>query len=195
MKKSRSRLITTLALDSSTHHATPAAGANTATFAAGQCTTSVTVNPTTDSTVEPDETVIFTIAAGAGYTIAAAPADAATGTIQNDDSGVSVAVAPASVNEDSGTNLVYTFTRTGVTNTPLTVTYTVTGTATNGTDYTAIGVFGSVRCWSDDGNGQRNPNRRHRCRKRRNSGHHRHGRNWLLSSRCSGIGYHHQRRC
>ena len=120
-----------------------AAGANTVTFPAGQCTVTVIVDPTADSTVEPDETVTATIAAATApnqYTIAAAPANADTGTIQNDDSGVSVAVAPASVTEDSGTNLVYTFTRSGVTNTPLTVTYTVTGTATNGTDYTAIGV-------------------------------------------------------
>ena len=39
----------------------------------------------------------------------------ATGTITNDDTDVTVAVAPSSVAEDGATNLVYTFTRTGVT--------------------------------------------------------------------------------
>ena len=119
------------------------AGPTNVVFAAGQCTAQVTVDPTADSAVEPDETVVLTINAATPpnqYTIAAGPANAATGTIQNDDAGVSVTVAPASVAEDAGTPLVYTFTRTGVTNTPLTVTYTVTGTATNGTDYTAIGT-------------------------------------------------------
>ncbi len=120
-----------------------AAGANTVTFAAGLCNTTVTVDPTVDGVAELDETVILTINAATApnqYTIAAAPDNAATGTIQNDDSGVSVTVAPASVNEDGGVNLVYTFTRTGVTIAPLTVNYTIGGTATNGTDYAAIGT-------------------------------------------------------
>ena len=47
-------------------------------------------------------------------------------------------VSPASVTEDGTTNLVYTFTRTGVTTDALTVNYTVSGTATNGTDYASI---------------------------------------------------------
>ncbi|MBC1190349.1 hemolysin, partial [Microcystis aeruginosa BLCCF108] len=51
---------------------------------------------------------------------------------------ITLAVSPASVTEDGTTNLVYTFTRTGVTTDALTVNYTVGGTATNGTDYTSI---------------------------------------------------------
>ncbi|MCU7242851.1 MAG: calcium-binding protein, partial [Microcystis aeruginosa WS75] len=51
---------------------------------------------------------------------------------------VTLAVSPSSVTEDGTTNLVYTFTRSGVTTNPLTVNYTVGGTATNGTDYTSI---------------------------------------------------------
>ncbi|MFM6774352.1 MAG: beta strand repeat-containing protein, partial [Microcystis panniformis] len=51
---------------------------------------------------------------------------------------ITLAVSPSSVTEDGTTNLVYTFTRTGVTTNPLTVNYTVGGTATNGTDYTSI---------------------------------------------------------
>ncbi len=51
---------------------------------------------------------------------------------------ITLAVSPASVTEDGTTNLVYTFTRTGVTTDALTVNYTVSGTATNGTDYASI---------------------------------------------------------
>ncbi|WP_283160208.1 Calx-beta domain-containing protein, partial [Microcystis aeruginosa] len=51
---------------------------------------------------------------------------------------ITLAVSPSSVTEDGTTNLVYTFTRTGVTTNSLTVNYTVEGTATNGTDYTLL---------------------------------------------------------
>jgi Ca2+-binding RTX toxin-like protein len=44
---------------------------------------------------------------------------------------ITLAVAPSSVTEDGTTNLVYTFTRSGVTTNPLTVNYTIGGTATN----------------------------------------------------------------
>src|ERR1051326_172472 len=60
--------------------------------------------------------------------------------ITNDDTDVSVAVSPASVAEDGATNLVYTFTRAGVTSTPLTVNFTIGGTATFNTDYTQTGA-------------------------------------------------------
>ncbi|MBC1197743.1 choice-of-anchor C family protein, partial [Microcystis aeruginosa BLCCF158] len=53
---------------------------------------------------------------------------------------ITLAVAPASVTEDGTTNLVYTFTRNGVTTNPLTVNYTVGGTATFNTDYTQTGA-------------------------------------------------------
>ena len=49
-----------------------------------------------------------------------------------------MSVSPTSVLEDGATNLVYTFTRTGVTTNTLTVNYTVGGTATFNTDYTPI---------------------------------------------------------
>ncbi|MCZ8161946.1 MAG: calcium-binding protein, partial [Microcystis sp. LE19-196.1B] len=98
----------------------------------------VLVDPTTDTTVESDETVVLTLASGTGYTIG--NPNAATGTITNDDTSVSVTVAPGSVNEDGITNLVYTFTRTGVTSNALTVNYNVGGTATFNTDYTQTGA-------------------------------------------------------
>jgi hypothetical protein len=56
---------------------------NTVTFAAGSSTATVTVDPTADTTVESDETVILTLATGTGYTVGTP--NAATGTITNDD--------------------------------------------------------------------------------------------------------------
>src|SRR6185369_6631967 len=55
----------------------------TVTFLAGSSTATVTVDPFGDATLEPDETVILTVTAGAGYTVGT-PASA-TGTILNDD--------------------------------------------------------------------------------------------------------------
>ncbi|MFM6673031.1 MAG: Calx-beta domain-containing protein, partial [Dolichospermum sp.] len=102
----------------------------TVTFAAGSSTATVTVNPTADTTVESDETVILTLASGTGYTIGTT--NAVTGTITNDDTlpSITLAVSPTSVTEDGTPNLIYTFTRTGVTTNALTVNYTVGGTAT-----------------------------------------------------------------
>jgi hypothetical protein len=57
--------------------------AGTVTFAAGAATAAVTVDPTADTSVESDETVALTLAAGTGYTIGTA--GAAVGTITNDD--------------------------------------------------------------------------------------------------------------
>src|SRR6185369_4505750 len=87
--------------------------AGTVTIPAGSSTATVTIDPTTDTTVEPNDTVILTVTTGATYDVGT-PA-AATGTITNDDTDVTLAVSPSSVNEDDAPNLVYTFTRTGVT--------------------------------------------------------------------------------
>src|SRR6185312_9385425 len=110
----------------------------TVSFAAGELTATVTIDPVADSTVEPDETVVLTVVAGTGYTPGAPTS--ATGTIVNDDTDVSVAVAPSSTAEDGAGNLVYTFTRAGVTTGALTANFTISGTATFNTDYTQTGA-------------------------------------------------------
>ena len=113
----------------------------TVTFSAGSATAIVTVDPEADMTVEADETVDFTVTSGSGYVVGAP--SSASGTITNDDTDVSVAVSPASVTEDGASNLVYTFTRVGVTNTALTVNFSIGGTATFGAspnDYTQTGA-------------------------------------------------------
>ena len=112
--------------------------AGTVTFGFGQTSATVTVNPKADSLIELDETVVLTLAAGSGYTVGLT--NVATGTILTDDTAVSVAVSPSSVTEDGTANLVYTFTRTGLTATPLTVNFGVNGIATFGGDYAQSGA-------------------------------------------------------
>jgi Ca2+-binding RTX toxin-like protein len=59
------------------------ATSGTVTFLAGSSTATVTADPFGDADLEPNETVILTITAGAGYTIGTP--NSATGTILNDD--------------------------------------------------------------------------------------------------------------
>ncbi len=105
---------------------------------AGNSSATVTIDPTTDSTVEPDETVVLTVVSGSGYSVGSP--SAATGTILNDDTDVTVGVSPSSVTESGATNLIYTFTRTGVTSGSMTVNFSVGGTATFGSDYSQTGA-------------------------------------------------------
>ena len=109
----------------------------TVMFSAGSGTATVMVDPTPDTIVEPDETVVLTVTAGSGYGIGVP--STATGTIIDDDvSSVSVGVQPASILEDAAGVLTYTFTRDNTSSqTPaLTVNVGTTGTATSGTDST-----------------------------------------------------------
>ncbi|GCL44282.1 hypothetical protein NIES80_40090 [Dolichospermum planctonicum] len=111
----------------------------TINFATGETTKQITIDPTADTIVENDETVVLTLATGTGYNNIATPT-AVTGTITNDDTSIALAVSSSSVQEDGTPNLVYTFTRTGVTNTAITVNFGVTGTATFNNDYTQTGA-------------------------------------------------------
>ena len=61
-----------------------ASDSTSVSFAADSATATVTVSPTADGFVEPDETVTLTISAGEGYEVGTA--NTATGTIGNDDS-------------------------------------------------------------------------------------------------------------
>lgn len=62
----------------------------TVTIPDGAVSAQVAVDPTTDTTVELDENVVLTVAAGTGYTPAGS---AATGVITNDDT-AAVFVSP-----------------------------------------------------------------------------------------------------
>lgn len=98
---------------------------------------SFSVTPIADATVEADETVTFTVAAGTGYSPGSP--SSATATIVNDDfPTASIGVSPASVSEDGATNLVYTVTLSQAPVSAVSVGFNVGGTATSGTDYAAV---------------------------------------------------------
>lgn len=109
----------------------------TVSIPSGATTATIVINPTVDGTVEADETVTLTVAAGTGYTVGA-PASA-TGTILNDDVPMAtISVSPASVAEDGAPNLVYTVTLNQAAFSSTSINYTIGGIATNGTDYATI---------------------------------------------------------
>jgi hypothetical protein len=113
------------------------------TFAANAATATVLVDPTADGVVEANETVSLQLAFGSGYTIGTT--SAVVGTILNDDlvsstPAISLALSSSSVSEDGSSNLLFTFTRSVVTASALSVNYSVAGTASNGTDYSGLQV-------------------------------------------------------
>ena len=112
---------------------------------AGAAATTVNLTPLNDTAVEPDETVVVTLAANAAYNVGAAAS--ATVTIQSDDVAalptVTIAATDATATEAGATTGRFTLTRTGATTAALTVNYSVGGTATAGSDYVALA--GSVQ--------------------------------------------------
>ena len=114
----------------------PSPATKTLSFAAGAATAIVTVDPTADSTVEANETIALTLAAGTGYTVGTTTA--VTGTITNDDlPTITLAVSDASAGETTNPG-TFTLTRTGPTTSALTVNVALSGTALNGSDYTTV---------------------------------------------------------
>jgi hypothetical protein len=95
----------------------------------------VTVTPIDDSLVEGDETVTLTITAGTGYTVGT-PNIATVTIMDNDSPAVTVAATDPNAAEQGRDPGTFSITRTGPTNSPLTVNCTVSGTATAETDYT-----------------------------------------------------------
>ncbi|QSV65196.1 MAG: S8 family serine peptidase [Dolichospermum sp. DL01] len=114
---------------------------NTVTFAAGSSTALVNLNVTDDTLVEAAETAILTVTSGTGYTVGTS-ASATVNIADNDLPTITVVATDANAAETVlGTTPnpgQYTLTRTGPTTSSLTVNVALTGTATNGTDYTTI---------------------------------------------------------
>lgn len=120
------------------------------TFGTNETLKEITIDVRGDTIVEPDETFTVTLSNPTnGATVTTATG---TGTILNDDDmtptlpTITLSANPGSVLEDGVSNLVYTFSRTGVVDNPLTVNYTVGGTASFNSDYTQIGTasFGAT---------------------------------------------------
>ena len=111
----------------------------TLTIPAGQTLGMITVTVNGDTVAEPDETLSVSLSNPTNAMLGSSTVG--MGTIVNDDTSVSLAVSPASVVEgDNFGNLVYTFTRAGVTSGALTVNFNVGGTATFGLDYNQTGA-------------------------------------------------------
>jgi hypothetical protein len=102
---------------------------------AGTNEVTLPVTPVDDAAPEGNETVVLTLAAGAGYTVTTP--NSATVLILDDEPGVSIAASDASAYEAGGSG-AFTVTRTGATNSALTVFYTVSGAAGSGVDYEAL---------------------------------------------------------
>ena len=114
----------------------------TFTGVAGE-TQTITVNVIGDTLVEADET--FTVTLGTvtpvSPVVAASVVTGAvgTGTITNDDAAVvSIAATTDGVEAGTPTNGQFTVTQSAVSATDTVVTYTITGTATAGSDYTTL---------------------------------------------------------
>lgn len=111
----------------------------TLTIPAGSASAPITVLPLPDLTSDPGETVIVTLAPGSVYLLGAPGTQTATATLGNVDRPTVTIVATTPTAPEAGpTPGTFTVTRTGPTTTPLTVYYTVTGTATPVTDYAAL---------------------------------------------------------
>ena len=120
-------------------------GVATVSIPAGATTATITVNPTADATVEANETVILTAAAGTGYTVGA-PASA-TGTILNDDL-PTLTINDVTASEGNAGNTNFTFTvNLSAPAGPGGVTFDIAnanGTATVGLDYVANSLTGQT---------------------------------------------------
>ena len=102
----------------------------TLTVPSGVSSFTITFTSTNDTIDESSETYTLTINDKSG-----------TGTINDDDASpsVSISVSPSSVNEDGVTSLTYTLTLSGTSAASTSVVVGLSGTATEGTDYTTPG--------------------------------------------------------
>ena len=118
-----------------------ALSAGTLTFAVGTTTQTIDVTVTGDATDEADETVAVTLSTPTNATLAAAATG--TGTVTDDDGAPTVSIDSPSVTEGTGATggtLTFTVRLSAASGKQVRVAYADagTGTATSGTDYTAI---------------------------------------------------------
>ncbi len=103
----------------------------------GQSSVSFPVTPLNDNSVEGTETVIATLTSDPAYNIGH-PGSATLLILDDDTPGVTLTASDNSAAEPGSNTGAFTFVRTGGTSEPLTVYYSVSGTARNGVDYATI---------------------------------------------------------
>ncbi len=109
---------------------------NNLTIPAGQRSAALMVMPMDDTKIEGEQTVVVTLTAQGTYRMLN-PA-AATVIVQDNDQSVRLDASDFTASKVPTNYGEFTFTRTGTTNTDLTVHYTISGTASNGFDYEPI---------------------------------------------------------
>lgn len=119
------------------------------TILAGSSTASVMVTPIDDALSEGPETVVLSLSPNAAYTVSAL--SAATVTITDDERPTVTLRATDDASEAGPDPGSFTVTRTGPTSNPLTVNYSIRGSATNGVDYQTIGTSVIIPAGSSTG--------------------------------------------
>jgi uncharacterized delta-60 repeat protein len=121
----------------------------TATFNVGSSTATIDINPIDDNIYEGNETVILTLTDGginykldtikSAATLTITDNESIPITVEGDTPNISLLVTDADAAEELANPGQFTFKRTGATTNSLTVNYSLTGTATNESDYQKLG--------------------------------------------------------
>jgi hypothetical protein len=120
--------------------------ASSVTIPAGAASATITVTPIDDAVFDADKTVIATIQPGAGYE--AGTSNSATITIVENKIGVTISVSDPAASETGPHSGIFLVSRTGSTAAALAVTLSISGTATNGTDYPTLPATATIAAGS-----------------------------------------------
>ena len=116
--------------------------ARTITIPAGELTGTITIPVKTDNVVEGTENVVINLVSTNSTIVTVSPVPAnQTATINiADQTTATVTVAATTNGAEPSTNGLFTFTLSNLSTTDTQVTFAVSGTATSGTDYSALGT-------------------------------------------------------
>jgi len=106
----------------------------------GQTKASIAVTPIDDNLLERAEDCTIAISSSSAYTVGT-PGRSTIWIYDNDGATVNVTASTPTTTEGSSNPAVFTFTRTGVMNQAVKVSYSLKGTAKNGQDYTTLNNF------------------------------------------------------
>ena len=115
----------------------------TVVIPAGSASATITITPINDTLIEGSETAILTVTTGTGYAVGS-PSAATVTIADNDFPSVTISATTPSASEQGPVNGVFRVTRAGsgpgLLTGALTVSYSIAGTATNGSDYSTLGT-------------------------------------------------------